>query len=189
MRLLALFLPLLCAGLASAYGPRAAAERALYFLLYELEDMLAVEGVAKGDDFQVAPGCADGRKVEDLRTGLLGKSRRCTLPQFLDYTWRATKTEVEGVEYWDEKPDADTVRWQGGADVLKGSDLSAVQIINFIQSAKDKDGNKLTRSVEKPLPGGKTVKVSYKGYTGNVDEPGKLWPKAVSTGPRGLTTT
>ncbi|KAK3897304.1 hypothetical protein C8A05DRAFT_19907 [Staphylotrichum tortipilum] len=186
MRLSAVLPLLFWAGLASAYGIRASYERAMYFLIYELEDMLAIPGVGEGG-YQVAPGClpswtgetdAEGNPVIVTRRGLLGRSKRCTLAQFLDHTWRKTSTKVDVIVGFDTKPVPEKVQWLGSDDVRRGSGMTVSQIQTFVMNAKGEDGEDLIRKVKVEVRPGVTVEVKQHGYTGNVDEPGKLWPNA-----------
>ncbi|KAL2125793.1 hypothetical protein VTI74DRAFT_2735 [Chaetomium olivicolor] len=163
MRLSKVLFPLLWAGLALAYGLRGAYEKAMYFAIYQLEDMLAIDGVG------------------GARKGLLGKSRRCSLPQFLDHIWRATPTNKDGAVYFDTKPVLSDVKWSVSDEVLKSSALTTAKIQNYIMNARAKvNDKKLIRDDEIDLPSGQKVKVKQRGYAGNVDEPGKLWPTSVS---------
>jgi hypothetical protein len=154
--------------------------------------MLGINGVGKPDDFQVAPGYADGKDDATLRVVILGAAKRCTFAQFLDYTWRATKTEIKSKTpgeppkvYWDDKPDPATVKFVGvKAELLPGSNINTIQLQNVAVNAQGPDGKKLDRKVKKVDPDtGLEVSINQKGYTSNVDEPGKLWPKAVSWTP------
>ncbi|KAK3896456.1 hypothetical protein C8A05DRAFT_20570 [Staphylotrichum tortipilum] len=177
MRLSAVLPLLLWAGLASAYGIRGSWERAMYFTIYQLEDMLAIPGVGEGG-YQMAPECGAGDTGG--RKGLLGRSKRCTLAQFLDHTWRKTPTKIDGMPdpFFDTKPVPEKVQWLGSDDVRRGSGMTVSQIQTFIMNAKGEDGSDLIRKVDVEVWPGVTVEVKQHGYTGNVDEPGKLWPNA-----------
>lgn len=180
MRLTRFLVFAFCAGLASAYGSRAAMERVVYFLVYQMEDILAIDGVGDSDSFKLAAGCGGG--IGGERNGLLKKSKRCSLAQFLDWTWRKTPTTVGGVEYFDTKPDPDTIKWTASKAVMTSSTMDALQMGPYIENARDGSGLKLTRKIDVPKAGGDgTVKIMQHGYTGNVDEANKLWAGSVSS--------
>ncbi|KAL8366233.1 hypothetical protein RB595_007927 [Gaeumannomyces hyphopodioides] len=187
MRFFSFLLLALGAGLSSAYGIRAAYERAMYFAVYQMEDMLSLEEIRKleGVDksFKIAPGCGSGDS--GARDGLMRVAKRCSLPQFLDHTWRKTKTTIDGVDYWDEKPNGPgtPVIWDGSDTDMRSSSLTTDRVKSYIMGAKDRYGF-LVRPVTVNYPDGKKVTVNYHGYSGNVDEANKLWPN--SNHPEGM---
>ncbi|KAK4186789.1 hypothetical protein QBC35DRAFT_475110 [Podospora australis] len=197
MRLLGtLLVSLLWAGVVSAYGLRGAWEKTMYFSIYQMEDMLAIDGVdGTGKNYQIAPNCGGG--VGGARKGLLDKSRRCSLLQFLDHIWRTTSTNrdildeggnvVRTEKYYDTKPDIDTVKFGSSGTPTTGSNLTPDQIQTYTLDAKNADGKIIYKT---PVPivtsDGEPFSVKQHGYTGNVDEPGRLWPNAVPPLPGGV---
>ncbi|KAL8413202.1 hypothetical protein RB594_004723 [Gaeumannomyces avenae] len=173
MRLSRLLTFALYAGLASSYGSRAAMERALYFLIYEMEDMFSIDGVGNGDSPKLAAGCPAVGSGE--RRGLTTSSKRCSLAQFLDWTWRKTPTKIGGVEYFDTKPDLSSVKWPQSEAIMTSSSMKARQIAPYIENAQDGTGQKLTRKVDITKNDGTPGKIQQHGYTGNVAEADRLW--------------
>lgn len=178
---------LLLQGTCSAYGQKAAYERAMLWGLYVMEDIIGAKtGVIEADptlnidgDFKVAAGCV-GTRPRDMT--VLGVPGRCTLNEFLDHIWRQTPTTKKGPDEvdvtlgYDQRPDKNSVR------VKEPFPLDAQIIAGSITSAAGKDNR---ASKEMVLFHGKNVKISQSGHTGNLDErklfPGRTdWPNPLN---------
>ncbi|KAH8899350.1 hypothetical protein GQ53DRAFT_801909 [Thozetella sp. PMI_491] len=138
----------------SAYWVRGAAEMAMYFLAYTLEDIHFDQNAYDG--WKIAPDCKGDRK------GLWGQKGRCNLAQFMDHIWAQTKTDIKDAEgnvietKYDSKPDASKIKWTA---TMKGV-TDPETIISLIMGAKYQDGSMVCRK--------DTIPKAY-GYTGNVD--------------------
>ncbi|KLU90374.1 hypothetical protein MAPG_09336 [Magnaporthiopsis poae ATCC 64411] len=159
----------LLAGKASALWTRGAAERALYYSIYVMEDIMgSTDPSFGGDGFKIAPDCKGSRATG---SAIFRVANRCTLGEFLDHIWRETPTNNKGVEIGrDTRPN--TV-WPENTKTVSG----AMQIISFIEGAKDASGNQVALHAKAG-----SGQISQYGHMGFVDEE-KLWPS------KGLTNS
>ncbi|KAK3939522.1 hypothetical protein QBC46DRAFT_387763 [Diplogelasinospora grovesii] len=140
-------LHLLFASAVSAYWNRGAAERALYYAVYVLEDIHFNQDAYDG--WKIAPGCVGTRK------GIWGQKGRCNLAEFCDWIWATTEK--------DERPPKDKIKW---TKAMVGAKMPDV-IVSVIMGAKYTDGSFMLRHDTTP---------KQYGYTGNIDVSGRVWP-------------
>lgn len=146
MRVAQLITACLLASSASAYWIRGAAERALYYSVYVLEDIHFNKQAYDG--WKIAPDCEGSRK------GMWQKGR-CNLAQFLDHIWKETNPG-------EPRPDADKIKW--GNEMTGAKDPQS--IISMVMSAKYEDGTLVIDRNADP---------KHYGYTGKVEVADRLW--------------
>ncbi|KAH8901596.1 hypothetical protein GQ53DRAFT_851511 [Thozetella sp. PMI_491] len=112
--------------LAKAYGPRAAAEKAGYYLTYIME-----EAYGDSSKYTVAVDCPGSRA-----------GGRCTLLEFCDYLWKDRTNAKTGATYGDTKPDKSKVTMTEPSL----SNLDATKIYGSIMGAKQ--GSKPMTKIE-----------------------------------------
>ncbi|KAK3360575.1 hypothetical protein B0T25DRAFT_602311 [Lasiosphaeria hispida] len=137
----------ICIYTTSAYWVRGAAERALYYSVYVLEDIHFSQSAYDG--WKVAGDCVGDRR------GMWGQKTRCSLAQFLDHIWSPKDSD-------EPRPDASKIKWPAS---MKG--ISNPQaIVSMIMSLEYQDGTPVNQHDATP---------KRYGYTGN-NNLGKLWP-------------
>ncbi|KAL6859772.1 hypothetical protein ACO1O0_003796 [Amphichorda felina] len=138
---------LLCASSASGYWIRGAAERALYYSVYVLEDIHFNKEAYDG--WKIAPDCVGTRKG-------MWQKKRCNLAEFIDHIWKETNPG-------EPRPDKTKIQW---GNEMKGA-KDPQSIISMIMSAKYKDGSMVIQRDTDP---------KRYGYTGKIEVADKVWP-------------
>ncbi|KAK4443127.1 hypothetical protein QBC34DRAFT_478502 [Podospora aff. communis PSN243] len=102
---------------ASAYGARGYAERALYFLVYQMEEIHPT--ATSGSGWKIAPGCKGARR------GIFAKDR-CNLAEFVDHIWAPMDGETEA-----NRPDKSKITWGNAMKSAKEANV----IMSLLTSA------------------------------------------------------
>ncbi|KAK3317909.1 hypothetical protein B0H66DRAFT_602518 [Apodospora peruviana] len=147
----------LFASTASAYWVRGAAERAMYYTVYMMEDVHYNN--KEYDGWKIARDCQGSRR------GLWGQKGRCNLAEFLDYIWAPTADDNKPGSQPDTRPRAADIDWPKSMSGIK----KAQAITSMIMGAKYKDGSSIM------VHDTDSDKRQY-GYTGKINTVDKLWP-------------
>jgi hypothetical protein len=151
---------------AAAYGARGYAERALYFLVYQMEEIHPTP--TSGSGWKIAPGCKGSRRgifAKDrwyrklqplflLRPSLTASYNNSNLAEFVDHIWAPMDGETEA-----NRPDKNKITWGGNA-------MKSAKEANVIMSL-------LSGATINKIP---LVETGTSGYQGKLDVQNKLWP-------------